>query len=48
MAYQDSVHQGDHVGQKVNSQTINDPDAIARIALDSYKQAMKDMREKEW
>jgi predicted nuclease with TOPRIM domain len=48
MAYQDSVHQGDHVGQKVDSQTINDPDAIARIALESYKQAMKDMREKEW
>jgi len=48
MNYQDSVHQGDHVGQKVDSQTINDPDAIARIALESYKQAMKDMREKEW
>ena len=48
MSYQDSVHQGDHVNQKVDSQTINDPDAIARIALESYKQAMKDMREKEW
>jgi len=41
--YQDSVHQGDNVGQKVESQTINDADAIARIALESYKQALKDM-----
>jgi hypothetical protein len=39
----DSVHQGDNVGQKVESQTINDADAIARIALESYKQALKDM-----
>jgi hypothetical protein len=42
ISYQDSVHQGDHVEHKVDSQTINDPDAIARIALASYKQAMKD------
>lgn len=41
--YRDSVHQGDNVGQKVESQTINDADAIARIALESYKQALKDM-----
>ncbi len=41
--YQDSVHQGDNVGQKVESQTINDADAIARIALESYKQALRDM-----
>ena len=41
--YQDSVHQGDNVGQKIESQTINDADAIARIALESYKQALKDL-----
>ena len=41
--YRDSVHQGDNVGQKVESQTINDADAIARIALESYKQALRDM-----
>jgi hypothetical protein len=45
--YQDSVHQGDNVGQKVESQTINDADAIARIALESYKQALKDMGKEE-
>ena len=41
--YQDSVHQGDNVGQKIESQTVNDADAIARIALESYRQALKDM-----
>ena len=41
--YQDSVHQGDNVGQKIESQTVNDADTIARIALESYKQALKDM-----
>ena len=45
--YQDSVHQGDQVGQKVDTQTINDPDAIARIALDSYKQAIKDINDEK-
>jgi hypothetical protein len=44
--YQDSVHQGDNIGQNIESQTINDADAIARVALESYRQAMKDMREK--
>ena len=43
--YQDSVHQGDNIGQNIESQTINDADAIARVALESYRQAMKDLRE---
>lgn len=38
MSYQDSVHQGDSIGHKIDSQTINDPDAIARIVLEAYKQ----------
>ena len=43
--YQDSVHQGDNVGQKVDTQVVNDADAIARITLDAYRQALKDMSE---
>lgn len=41
MGYQDSVHQGDNIGNKVGSQTFNDVEAIGRMAVEAYQKGQK-------